>query len=128
MDKLHRTGSRAQLVNGIVLLTTFAGCRLLWGVYQSALIYNDVWQAWHATTPFATRCSAFFRATRLGALVEVPLACRVLPTWLGVVYVGANTVLTLLNFYWYSKMVKAVRKRFKPARKAGGTAEERKEK
>jgi TLC domain len=128
MDKLDMTGSRAQLVNGILLLATFAGCRLVWGVYQSALIYNDVWQAWHATTPFANRCSAFFRTTGLGALVNVPLACRVLPTWLGVVYVGANTVLTLLNFYWYAKMVAAVRKRFEPRRKVGGTVGEKKEK
>lgn len=127
MDKLNLTGSRAQLFNGILLLISFAGCRLVWGVYQSALIYNDVWQAWHATTPFANRCSAFFRVSRLGALIDVPLGCRVLPTWLGVLYVGANTVLTLLNFYWYSKMIAAVRKRFKPL-KQGGKAEDKKQK
>jgi hypothetical protein len=118
MDKLGMTGARAQLVNGILLLVTFAGCRLVWGVYQSALIYSDVWHAWHATTPFASRCAAFFSKTRLNALVNVPLDCRVLPTWLGVLYVGANTLLTLLNFFWYSKMIAAVTKRFKSPQEA----------
>jgi len=119
MDKLGMTGSRAQLYNGILLLITFAGCRLVWGVYQSALIYNDVWQAWQAATPFTSRCATFFTKTRLNALINVPLDCRVLPTWLGVVYVGANTVLTLLNFFWYSKMIAAVTKRFKSPKQDG---------
>jgi hypothetical protein len=123
LDKLGMTGSRTQLYNGIVLLATFFGCRLVWGVYQSVLIYNDVWRAWHAVTPFASGCATFFAKTRLNTLLNVPLDCRVMPTWLGALYVGANTVLTMLNFYWFSKMIAAVTKRFKPPK----TGEKKKE-
>jgi hypothetical protein len=38
--------------------------------------------------------------------------------------VGGNTALTVLNFYWYSKMIGAVRKRFVPK---DGKAKGRKE-
>jgi len=35
-----------------------------------------------------------------------------LPTWLVIVYLLGNTVLSLLNIYWFGKMITAVRKRF----------------
>jgi hypothetical protein len=38
-----------------------------------------------------------------------------LPTWLVIVYLGSNTVLNILNIYWFSKMVQAVIKRFESA-------------
>lgn len=37
-----------------------------------------------------------------------------LPMWLVSVYLVGNTALSLLNFFWFSQMVKAVRKRFVP--------------
>ena len=39
------TGSRVQLFNGIALLATFFGSRVLWGNYQSIRIYSGVWTA-----------------------------------------------------------------------------------
>lgn len=36
------------------------------------------------------------------------------PLWLGGSYLIANTVLHLLNFYWFGKMVQTVRRRFEP--------------
>lgn len=44
--------------------------------------------------------------------MDTPARCRELPAWLAITYVGANTVLSVLNFYWFYKMVAAVRKRF----------------
>lgn len=44
-DKLNMTGSRVQLYNGVVLLMTFLGGRVLWGNYQSICIYSDLWKA-----------------------------------------------------------------------------------
>jgi hypothetical protein len=115
LDKLGKTGSRMQLYNGILLIATFFGCRLAWGSYQSWLIYSDLWEAWKARGSFAAAgCARFFRTTGLGSWMEVPLKCRVLPAWLGVSYALANTCLTLLNIFWFSKMVSAVRKRFAP--------------
>jgi hypothetical protein len=34
------------------------------------------------------------------------------------VYLAGNTALSFLNIYWFSQMVKAVRKRFVPAEEA----------
>jgi hypothetical protein len=113
LDKFGMTGSTAQLINGILLIVSFFGCRLVWGVYQSWLMYNDVWSAWHAETPFTSVCSKFMETTRLHSLIDVPLRCRVLPTWLGIFYIGANTLLTMLNSFWLAKMLSAIQKRFK---------------
>ncbi|KAL6716573.1 hypothetical protein ACLMJK_006140 [Lecanora helva] len=88
MDKLGMTGSRAQLVNGMALITSFGGSRLVWGTYQSVRMYQDIWTAWQ--TP--------------GALP--------VPPWLALAYVISNTTLSVLNFYWFGKMIQALMKRF----------------
>ncbi|KAF2436466.1 DUF887-domain-containing protein [Tothia fuscella] len=109
LDKFGKTGSKAQLYNGILLLLSFGGSRLVWGSYQSALIYNDVWRAWHNTDPFSEKCLGAVKQT-LG--MQIPVGCRTLPAWLALFYVAANTALSLLNVYWFWKMIAAVRKRF----------------
>lgn len=82
------TGSTAQLINGIVLLLLFGGSRLVWGTYQSVNMYRDMYTAY--TTPG-----------------ENPV-----PAWLAFAYVGANSVLCALNFFWFNKMIAALKKRF----------------
>jgi hypothetical protein len=37
-----------------------------------------------------------------------------IPLWLGFIYLFSNLVLNALNFYWFGKMIKAMRKRFTP--------------
>lgn len=37
---------------------------------------------------------------------------RSVPLWLAGLYLGSNTVLSVLQFYWFGKMIEAVRKRF----------------
>lgn len=89
MDKAGMTGSTAQLVNGIALITSFGGSRLLWGTYQSVRMYRDIWLA--SRTP--------------GGLP--------VPPWLAIAYVFSNTTLSVLNFYWFGKMVQALMKKFR---------------
>jgi hypothetical protein len=36
------------------------------------------------------------------------------PVWLGFTYLGSNIILNTLNFYWFGKMIEALRKRFAP--------------
>ncbi|KAL8786479.1 MAG: hypothetical protein Q9195_008184 [Heterodermia aff. obscurata] len=96
MDKVGMTGTRAQLINGITLLATFGGSRLVWGVYQSVNMYRDIWHAYslRGNDP--------------------------VPPWLAVAYVASNTVLNVLNFYWFGRMVTTVKKRFdKPGAESG---------
>ena len=90
LDKLGMTGSTVQLYNGIALITTFFGSRLVWGFYQTWLLSRDMYSAWQ-TGP--------------------------VPQLLFSTYLLANTTLTCLNFYWFGKMVDALRKRFQPGEK-----------
>lgn len=48
------------------------------------------------------------------SIVGGPAHCEVgeLPMWLVGLYLAGNTVLSLLNFYWFNLMIKTVRKRF----------------
>lgn len=101
LDKTGMTGSTAQLVNGILLLLSFGGSRLVWGTYQSVSMYRDIWTAYTAPG-------------------ENPVA-----SWLAVSFVVANTILCTLNFFWFSKMIAALRKRFDaPDAKAGRRRDE----
>lgn len=88
MDKLGMTGSTAQLINGIILISTFGGCRLIWGTYQSFRMYQDVWLA--LKTP--------------GGLP--------IPPWLAAAYLASTTMLSFLNIYWFGRMIKNVSSRF----------------
>jgi hypothetical protein len=71
-----------------------------------------VWKAWHTTAPYGDKCVAFVARNVPGLGLDVPLSCRVMPGWLAVLYVSANTALSLLNFYWFWQMIGAVKKRF----------------
>lgn len=88
LDRLEMTGSTFQLVNGIALLTTFGGSRLVWGTYQSYRMYHDIWRA-------------------LQNPGELPV-----PSWLAVTYLASTTALSALNFYWFGKMIQTLAKRF----------------
>ena len=38
-----------------------------------------------------------------------------MPVWAALSYLSSNLTLNFLNFYWFFKMVRAVRKRFEPS-------------
>lgn len=138
-DKLNLTGSKLQWYNGMVLLFTFFSCRIVWGTYQSARVYYDVWQILNvdvttlinAGVDVESKRAGNIFATRNGELCLGDRSCVAaqgevmkfvgpdseLPYWLIVVYLVSNVVLNALNWYWFSKMIETVRKRFegKPA-------------
>ena len=117
-DKLGMTGSKLQLYNGIALLVTFFGCRIVWGTYSSILIYSDIYKA--LTMPPRNPMASLIDDAKCEGNASVMeyggLGCEIgdLPMWLVCVYLIGNTALSLLNFFWFSQMVKAVRKRFVP--------------
>ena len=41
----------------------------------------------------------------------------IIPVWLACTYLVSNIVLNTLNFYWFGKMIEAVKKRFRPVKK-----------
>ncbi|PFH54160.1 hypothetical protein AMATHDRAFT_72687 [Amanita thiersii Skay4041] len=83
LDKTGRTGTKAQLVNGIFLLATFFGVRIVYGGKIS-------WDFMH---------------TLLHVRKDVP------PTYAIVFSIG-NVLLVALNWIWFAKMIAALRKRF----------------
>ena len=82
------TGSTAQLINGIALLGSFGGSRLVWGTYQNYCMYSDIWEAFHTA----------------GGLP--------VPPWLAAIYVLASATLTGLNVVWFGKMIQTLMARF----------------
>lgn len=48
------------------------------------------------------------------------------PTWLVITYVTANLILNSLNYFWFSKMVETVLKRFREPAPAPAAVEEKK--
>jgi len=141
-DKLGMTGSRAQLYNGLVLIGTFFSCRLVWGTWQSFLIYRDLWFGVTIGPDYTAILGAGKSANgdfvvsptsppaRYAETMRFVTPDTVIPIWLAAVYVGSNLTLNSLNFYWFFKMIDAVRKRFEPAAegKKGDKAERESEK
>ncbi|KAK0718805.1 TLC domain-containing protein [Apiosordaria backusii] len=120
-DKLNMTGSKPQLYNGIALLVVFFCCRLVWGTYQSAVVYVDMWRAVQRGPDAGYIAAAFEKGgSGVGVDENVMYFAREagpVPLWLAGIYVASNVTLNALNWYWYFKMISAVRKRFEPAKK-----------
>ncbi|KAI0261345.1 DUF887-domain-containing protein [Gloeopeniophorella convolvens] len=83
LDKTGKTGTLLQLVNGLTLIGTFAGARLVYGSIMSLQFYQTLFEV------------------RDGVSVVILLG-----------YAIGNTVLNGLNVVWFTKMIAALRKRF----------------
>ncbi|OOF97074.1 hypothetical protein ASPCADRAFT_45135 [Aspergillus carbonarius ITEM 5010] len=142
LDKVNLTGSKIQWYNGMLLLFTFFSCRLVWGTYQSIAVYRDMWyalkQTWDATAvstplgPVDITAQVFQLRDGSAAGLEMSKYASYtaggVPTWLVLTYVISNVVLNFLNYFWFSKMVETVLKRFRgPAEKTGPAGKPSKE-
>ncbi|CAE6436356.1 unnamed protein product [Rhizoctonia solani] len=83
LDKLQMTGGLLQAVNGIILLAVFFAVRVCYGLYMSF----DFFQ-----TLLAVRGS--------------------IPIGILLTYGLGNIALNVLNLFWFTKMIAALRKRF----------------
>lgn len=115
-DKVDLTGSTTQWYNGIVLIITFFSCRLAWGSYLTINFFKDVWTAIQADQE---QQSISYGVVKPGGEVAMQ---KMLPYWVAALFCAGNLGLTSLNFFWFSKMIEAVRKRFRP--QEGGTKED----
>jgi hypothetical protein len=140
------TGSSFQWYNGMLLLFVFFSCRLIWGTWQSVYVYMDMFNALKQTWSASPSASAFtpvditaqiFQARNDGSLCINEACVRAnaeiskyshytaggVPTWLVLTYVTSNLILNGLNYYWFSKMIETVMKRFRGP--AAGSAKEK---
>ena len=103
------TGGKAQLVNGVALLITFFGSRLIWGTYQSVMVYRDILAVFQRNTTDGLGSNILTGESGVMRFSDG----KVLPLWLAYTYLGSNTLLTVLNFYWFWRMIETVTKRFR---------------
>jgi len=119
-DKLNMTGSKAQLYNGIALIFTFFCCRLVWGSWQSIAVFSDIYQAMQkpgTMVNIAEEHNATIVASTDPAKEVMRFAYEeTIPLWLAGSYLASNLVLNALNWFWFEKMIAAVRKRFSPSK------------
>lgn len=108
-DKCNMTGGKAQLVNGVALLVTFFGTRLVWGTYQSVMVYQDLM---HVLRMPESVNKSWLHGSEVMQFSDQ----QVLPLWLAYTYMASNMLLTVLNFYWFWRMVETVTKRFRSPR------------
>lgn len=115
-DKLGMTGTKAQLYNGIILLATFFSARLIWGVGQSVMVWYDMYRAIFVgpNTEFMSVTPVNEKLPGTEDIMMYAKEAGPLPIWLAAIYLLSNITLNTLNFYWFAKMIKAVRKRFEP--------------
>lgn len=126
LDKLDMTGSNTQLVNGVFLMSSFFGSRLVWGVWKSYCVFSDVFRAiafqetpagkaWLKATSLAQpTAGASIKDLSASAEVMRYVNGKEIPYWYAITYLGSNAILTLLNIYWFGQMIKTIRKRFEP--------------
>jgi hypothetical protein len=112
LDKFGMTGSNFQLYNGVTLISTFVLSRLVWGSYNLASMFYDVYVAINSDTIKAD----YLNATNWDLAVLKQKDHDPLPLWVVSIYIGGNLILWLLNVVWLNKMVQAMMKRFTPAK------------
>ncbi|KAF4615285.1 hypothetical protein D9613_002658 [Agrocybe pediades] len=113
LDKTGRTGTRTQLINGFFLLGSFFFVRIVYGGY---IVRTESFMAnFHPDIHLGQ--SVQFMHTLLGVRHQIPLAYTL-------VYSGGNVVLQGLNWFWFYKMILALRKRFDGADQVKLTGED----
>lgn len=101
-------------------MATFFGSRLVWGTYGAFHVSKDVYRATFEGCGLVKDMQSgeiYWASPKSLAELDAEtsiLEFRRLTVWIGVLYVSANSALAILNVFWFSKMVQALRKRFDP--------------
>lgn len=103
LNKLGKAGSNLQIVNGLLLIVTFACCRLIWGSYLTFVFFRDVWTALHA--PQSSWTEYNYSPSQRPLILE-----HRAPWWLAVMFMISNAVVMSLSAFWFTKMIATIRK------------------
>lgn len=118
------TGSDFQLYNGVCLILSFFGCRIVWGNYQTYKLSMDAISAWTASRARECSSSASGLESIRSSIGQEPkeLCVDDFPSALLCTYLVGNAVLSALNIYWFGLMLKALAKRFDKTSKPPSTS------
>ncbi|KAK1079830.1 hypothetical protein LTR33_006063 [Friedmanniomyces endolithicus] len=103
LNKLNKAGSTLQLVNGMILITVFGCCRLLWGSYMTKTFFGDVWTALHA--PRSSWTTYNYSPTQKPLVLQ-----HHAEWWVGIVFLATHTVVMSLSIFWFGKMIATMRR------------------
>ena len=87
----------------------------MWGPWQSIRVSRDVIRAYYYVRSDPLAVPLLAQAGSNSTLTDMRFASgpsSEVPLWLVFVYLTSNVVLNVLNFYWFAKMITAIRKRF----------------
>lgn len=135
LDKVDLTGSSWQWYNGVVLISSFGGSRLIWGTYAGFRVFWDIWQAMHHPLDLVNYQRRWLNGTMkvtqrdlLGhehVLLDDPMRFAkqgtIVSPWRGGIYLTCMVTLSILNFYWFNTMIQTVRSRFEGPNVKGDT-------
>jgi hypothetical protein len=110
-----------------LLVTTFFGCRLVWGNWNSYIVFRDQlalhlkghnnYALRHPTvksvSPYSIEELLALRNDKIGQLNAFNRE-QYVPLWIPLVYLLSNLVLNSLNLFWFGKMIQTIRTRFDP--------------
>ncbi|GAA5879991.1 hypothetical protein JCM1840_005283 [Sporobolomyces johnsonii] len=92
-DKFKMTGSKAQMINGVFLVSAYIGARLCYGSYNSFKLFRML----------------FSSSSDLSKSQQEATG------WIRYLFVCLNLTMNGLNMFWFRAMVMALKKRFSPA-------------
>lgn len=104
LEQLGKQSNKVYTINGICLMVSFFGARLIYGNYSSILWYIDIYKASTASDAERDR----FRS--LARVNSWPSDEPSLPWWVIAAYTISNITLNTLNVIWFSKMVRRARR------------------
>ncbi len=93
------TGSSLQKINGILLLSSFFGARIVSGTYFSYLFWGNIRYHKILTKPVDS--------------LQILNQGTAVPNAIVTYYLVSNLILNGLNFFWFYKMILSLQSRFK---------------
>lgn len=103
-------------VNVVAWITTFFSIRIVWGTYQTFLVFRDLWTM--TVTPFSPQSLGNTEWTAVLRLQDAGLSpCR-LPPWVLAWTLFCGSAQAILNHLWFYSIVRAMLANAKKERQA----------
>ncbi|OBT91629.1 Nonribosomal Peptide Synthase (NRPS) [Pseudogymnoascus verrucosus] len=112
-DMLDMTGCNVQLCNGLALLFVFFWSRIICGNYQSLGLYHDIWTSYcknHSPISFDSGVMGLANRNPSDTCQATQEGC--VPLWLAFTTSLAVAALSVMNCFWFYKLIRSMNRRF----------------